>query len=198
MKLGLTSFKFLTTPPPSRPSRSHMASRVNIPQILYRASRPTKQCTFQYLSRIFFPQVLLSRQASGLSLRGKTDNRGKMITPPKKKKKARPTFRQYDLKKMEQFSLCDAMRYTLTLVLCHFTSLIECKQLHNSFRSWSLPHIFKIRPRAQDPYLEKRPYCAQPPPTPSSCQHQPKNRCDLPLAWALCDGSSGHRRHSSR
>lgn len=114
------TFKFLTTPPPSRLSRSHMAPRVNIPQILHRASRPTKQCTFQYLSRIFFPQVLLSRQASGLSLRGKTDNRGKMITPPKKKKKARSTFRQHDLKKMEQFSLCDAMRYTLTLTLCHF------------------------------------------------------------------------------
>ncbi|KAL8948577.1 MAG: hypothetical protein Q9222_005246 [Ikaeria aurantiellina] len=30
---------------------------------------------------------------------------------PKKKKKARITFKQYDLKDAEQFSLCDAMRY---------------------------------------------------------------------------------------
>lgn len=97
-----------------------MASAIKIPQILRRPSRPTKQCTFQYLSPIFFPQIVLSRQASGLSLRGKTDNKGKMITPPKKKKKARSTFRQYDLKKMEQFSLCDAMRYTLTLLLSKF------------------------------------------------------------------------------
>ena len=171
---------------------------VNIPQILHQASRPTKQCTFQYLSRVFFPQVHFSRQASGLSLRGKTDNKGKMTAPPKKKKKARSTFRQYDLKKMEQFSLCDAMRYTLTFILSHLTYLIECEQLHNSFRSWSLPHIFKIRPRAQDSHLEKRSCCAQPSPTPSSCQHQSKNRSDLPLAWALCDGSSGRRRHSGR
>ncbi len=29
----------------------------------------------------------------------------------KKKKKARTTYKQYDLKELEQFSLCDAMRY---------------------------------------------------------------------------------------
>lgn len=97
-----------------------MALAIKVPQVLCRPSRPTKQCTFQYLSPIFFPQVILSRQASGLSLRGKTDNKGKMITPPKKKRKARSTFRQYDLKKMEQFSLCDAMRYTLPLLLSYF------------------------------------------------------------------------------
>lgn len=175
-----------------------MASAVRIPQVLYRPSRLTKQCTFQYLSPVLFPQVLLSRQASGLSLRGKTDNKGKMITPPRKKKKARSTFRQYDLKKMEQFSLCDAMRYILTLLLSHFTYLMESEQLYNSFRSRSPPHIFKIRPRSQDPHLKKRPCSAQPPPTPSSCQHQSKNRCDLPLAWAHCDSSFGRRRNSVR
>jgi len=29
----------------------------------------------------------------------------------KKKKKPRTTFKQYDMKELEQFSLCDAMRY---------------------------------------------------------------------------------------
>lgn len=29
----------------------------------------------------------------------------------KKKKKTRSTYRQYDQKELEQFSLCDAMRY---------------------------------------------------------------------------------------
>lgn len=173
-----------------------MASAVKIPQVLHRSSRLTKQCTFQYLSPVLFPQVLLSRQASGLSLRGKTDNKGKMITPPRKKKKARSTFRQYDLKKMEQFSLCDAMRYILILLLSHFTYLMEREQLYNSFRSRSPLHIFKIRPRSQDPHLKKRPCSAQPPPTPSSCQHQSKNRRDLPLAGAHCDSSSGRRRNS--
>ena len=148
-----------------------MAMAAKIPQILHHPPRRTKQCTFQYLSHIFFPQVLLSRQASGLSLRGKTDNKGKMITPPKKKKKARSTFRQYDLKKMEQFSLCDAMRYTSTLLLSHFTYLMGCEQLYNCLRSWSPPHIFKIRPCAQDPHLEKWPCSAQPHSTTSSCQH---------------------------
>jgi large subunit ribosomal protein L1 len=33
---------------------------------------------------------------------------------PKKKKKARNTFLQYDLKKTEQFSLVDAMQYVLS------------------------------------------------------------------------------------
>lgn len=33
-----------------------------------------------------------------------------------KKKKARTTYKQYDMKDAEQFSLCDAMRYVVQAV----------------------------------------------------------------------------------
>ncbi|KAL8694576.1 MAG: hypothetical protein Q9224_003542 [Gallowayella concinna] len=46
------------------------------------------------------------RHASGKSIGDKRER-----DQPKKKKKARTDFKQYDLKNAEQFSLCDAMRY---------------------------------------------------------------------------------------
>lgn len=46
------------------------------------------------------------RYASGKSIGDRRER-----DQPKKKKKARTVFKQYDLKNAEQFSLCDAMRY---------------------------------------------------------------------------------------
>ncbi len=48
------------------------------------------------------------RYASGKSIGDKRER-----DQPKKKKKSRIVFKQYDLKNAEQFSLCDAMRYEL-------------------------------------------------------------------------------------
>ncbi len=50
------------------------------------------------------------RYASGKSIGDKRER-----DQPKKKRKSRTVFKQYDLKNAEQFSLCDAMRYDVGL-----------------------------------------------------------------------------------
>lgn len=50
-------------------------------------------------------------KASGGSNPQKNKKKGEET---KKKKKPRTTFKQYDLKELDQFSLCDAMRYVST------------------------------------------------------------------------------------
>lgn len=91
-----------------------MATTTKIPQLFHRSYRPTIKFSSQYSSplQIFLLPFLSQRHATGISLRGKV-GKGEAVKKeqPKKKKKARLTFRQYDLKDMTQFSLCDAMRY---------------------------------------------------------------------------------------
>jgi len=67
--------------------------------------------------RIFLPSLEV-RHASGSS-----QNSGKFKKKDApKKRKPRNTFKQYDIKKEDQFALCDAMRYLTLLDL-------ECKPL---------------------------------------------------------------------
>ncbi|KAL8711512.1 MAG: hypothetical protein Q9220_004171 [cf. Caloplaca sp. 1 TL-2023] len=61
---------------------------------------------YAHLAALRYANAAPIRCASGKSI---GDNRAR--DQPKKKKKTRITFKQYDLKNAEQFSLCDAMRY---------------------------------------------------------------------------------------
>ncbi|KAL8697260.1 MAG: hypothetical protein Q9201_007213 [Fulgogasparrea decipioides] len=68
--------------------------------------RTTVQLNAHLLALQNVNRAVAVRHASGKSV---GDNRAR--DQPKKKKKARITFKEYDLKDAEQFSLCDAMRY---------------------------------------------------------------------------------------
>lgn len=102
----------------------------------------------------------------------------------KKKRKARPTFRQHDTRDAEQFSLCDAMRYCPCFSLVSSTipelQINLAIQLHPRIRSRPSPNVCKIRSRSPLPHSQKRPHSPQPLTPPSSRQHLPPHSCHLP------------------
>lgn len=96
---------------PAASTTSHiMATTTKIPQLLHQSYRPSMKPTSQQLSplQIFLLPFLSQRNASGLSLKGKGEATKE---ESKKRKKVRVMYRSYDLKKITQFALCDAIRY---------------------------------------------------------------------------------------
>lgn len=88
----------LLSPEQGHPHRDEMAH----PRSLIAPLSRVTTCTFAACRHQFAPAAALPYQ----TIRSATTK-----AQPKKKKKARNTFLQYDLKKAEQFSLVDAMQY---------------------------------------------------------------------------------------
>lgn len=82
-----------------------MASTISIPRSCLRGHRSSLYLGFHLSALQNCVSPVIKRHASGSN---KSDSRSK--DQNKKKRKARATFLQYDLKAAEQFSLCDAMR----------------------------------------------------------------------------------------
>ncbi|KAL8731995.1 MAG: hypothetical protein Q9181_004111 [Wetmoreana brouardii] len=84
-----------------------MATPASFPRrVALQHVRTTVQLNAHLLTLRNVNRAVAVRHASGKSV---GDNRAR--DQPKRKKKARITFKEYDLKDAEQFSLCDAMRY---------------------------------------------------------------------------------------
>lgn len=82
-----------------------MATPILGPRACLQHLRTTVQLNTHLAALRAANQSLYIRYASGKS---KGDNRAR--DQPKKKKKQRVEFKQYDLRDAEQFSLCDAIR----------------------------------------------------------------------------------------
>lgn len=82
-----------------------MATTAVVPRIPLQKLRTTIQLNAHLAALRYANRAIPIRHASGKSI---GDNRAR--DQPKKKRKARTEFKQYDLKDEEQFSLCDAMR----------------------------------------------------------------------------------------
>lgn len=83
-----------------------MATTAIAPRITLQQLRTTIQLNTHLAALRYANRSGPIRHASGKSI---GDNRAR--DQPKKKRKARVDFKQYDLKDAEQYSLCDAMRY---------------------------------------------------------------------------------------
>jgi len=67
--------------------------------------------TFQVRHAAFKPRTLSKKEKAGILTAPPKKKSTKKGEKEQKKRKPRTTYRQYDLKDAEQFSLCDAMRY---------------------------------------------------------------------------------------
>jgi large subunit ribosomal protein L1 len=79
----------------------------------------------------------------------------KELSTAQKKKKQRSSFINHDLKDVEQFSLCDAMRYDIQTIIPPFRPLTTT-QIHPRLRSRLLQKP-KIRTPRQTTHTQKRP-----------------------------------------
>jgi large subunit ribosomal protein L1 len=59
----------------------------------------------------FAPKILSKKEKAGIASKGQNPQKNKKKDAPQKKRKARTTYKTYDLKDAEMFSLCDAMRF---------------------------------------------------------------------------------------
>lgn len=99
--------------PDKSPSPERIMKGMNTPLLVPRASLQRLRTSVQlnaHLLALRSADLKSVRYASGKSIGDRRER-----DQPKKKKKARTVFKQYDLKNAEQFSLCDAMRYGVCL-----------------------------------------------------------------------------------
>lgn len=110
----------------------------------------TRTCVAQWgrspLSSSFRPQLQCLRTstvtqqsrnaavATGANSANAAKYKRKELSTAQKKKKQRSHFVNHDLKEMEQYALCDAMRYVLVLVTLIY-SLLILSQIHTGLRS---------------------------------------------------------------
>ena len=56
-------------------------------------------------------KIISKKEKAGPASKGQNPQKNKKKDAPQKKRKARTTYKTYDLKDAEMFSLCDAMRF---------------------------------------------------------------------------------------
>ena len=99
--IDCTVWLWMILSPPSKTSILNMASTFSIYRAYGRSHTPIPPCILQSPRACLITSTPPRRFASSSAKGEKT----------KKKRKARTTFRQHDVRDAVQFALCDAMRY---------------------------------------------------------------------------------------
>lgn len=112
----------------------------------------------------------------------------------KKKKKARTTYKQYDPKELEQFSLCDAMRYVQKKTARDFTDGL---QIYTGFRGRTKANFGKVRDGSQVQIPEERSCDPKSITASPSRQNRCPDMCHLPARLEICEGCAISRSDTS-